>query len=270
MRIPMVAGNWKMNGSRRSVDELLEGIVRQLPKDSIATSADDTTGKVQVVVCPPAIFIPQTVAKLSEPTGDGDGYIGLIGIGAQNASDHESGAFTGEISPVFLADFGVQYVILGHSERRQLFHETDALVAAKFALAQQTGLTPIFCVGETQAQREAGATLQVVGEQLTAVIDQVGAAAFANAVVAYEPVWAIGTGLTATPDQAQEVHENIRRLFAERDQVIANQLRILYGGSVKGDNARSLFACPDIDGGLIGGASLKETEFVAICQAAVY
>ena len=192
-----------------------------------------------------------------------------IAVGGQNASEHESGAYTGETSPVFLADMGCSHVILGHSERRQLFAESNELVAEKFAVAQVNQLTPILCVGETQSQREAGETFSVVKEQIAAVIQRTGIGAFVGAVIAYEPVWAIGTGLTATPDQAQEVHSFIRSYIAGHAADVAAGLRILYGGSVKADNAESLFECDDIDGGLIGGASLKADEFAAICQAAL-
>lgn len=251
MRKPVVAGNWKMNGTRSSVEELVSGI-----KSGLGGSA----GALDVLLCPPAIFIPQVLAA----TGDSS-----IVVGGQNAAAAEKGAYTGEVSPLFLADFGCTHVILGHSERRQLFGETDQQIAEKFELAQTASLVPVLCVGETQAEREAGDTFDVVKTQLLAVIEKVGVEAFANAVVAYEPVWAIGTGLTATPEQAQEVHRYIRELFAEKNQNIAEQLRILYGGSVKSSNAETLFGCADIDGGLIGGASLDPAEFVAICQAAI-
>lgn len=250
MRKPVVAGNWKMNGTRSSVSELVSGIKAQL----------EGGDSLEVLVCPPAIFIPQVLAEIEGSS---------IAVGGQNAAAAEKGAFTGEVSPLFLADFGCSHVILGHSERRQLYGETDAEVAEKFELAQSSSLVPVLCVGETQEQREAGETFEVVRKQLLAVIDKVGIEAFSNAIVAYEPVWAIGTGLTATPEQAQEVHCNIRELFAENSQQIADELRILYGGSVKSSNAKTLFGCPDIDGGLIGGASLDATEFVAICQAAL-
>lgn len=252
MRTPLVAGNWKMNGSRGSIEELVAGIKNQLSELSGA--------QLEILLCPPAIYIPQVVDSCS-----GTGLM----VGGQNAAAHESGAYTGEISPVFLKDFGCSHVILGHSERRQLFAETDELIAEKFELAQREGLTPVLCIGETQAQRESGETFAVVQQQLLAVMDKLGVKALENSVLAYEPVWAIGTGLTATPEQAQEVHQQIRSLVAEQDESVANGLRILYGGSVKASNAASLFACPDIDGGLIGGASLDASEFMAICQAAV-
>lgn len=251
MRKPIVAGNWKMNGSRSQVVELVNAINSQI-------GGLQANGAVEVIVCPPAIFIPQVEALLNESK---------IKLGGQNAANQTSGAYTGEISPAFLAEFGCSHVILGHSERRQLYGETSELVAEKFCLAQQQGLTPILCVGETQQQREAGDTFAVIDEQLRAVLKSAGIAAFANAVIAYEPVWAIGTGLTATPEQAQDVHQHIRAQLAEHDAEIAAATRLLYGGSVKPDNAKSLFACADIDGGLIGGAALKAADFIAICEA---
>ncbi|MCG8670864.1 MAG: triose-phosphate isomerase [Pseudomonadales bacterium] len=250
MRTPVVAGNWKMNGSRDSIGELLAGLKSQL---------ESMTLEAEVLLCPPAIYIPQVLEAVA---GTG------LGVGGQNAAAQENGAFTGETSPSFLADFGCSHVILGHSERRQIFHETDSLIAEKFILAQAQNLTPILCVGETQQEREADETFNVVSRQLLAVIDAAGVNALGNAIVAYEPVWAIGTGLTATPEQAQDVHAAIRQLVAERDQSLADQLRILYGGSVKASNAQTLFSCKDIDGGLIGGASLDAEDFAAICQAA--
>ncbi|MDX1692772.1 MAG: triose-phosphate isomerase [Ketobacteraceae bacterium] len=260
MRTPIVAGNWKMNGSRGAVEDLVSGIRDQLDAALIAEGPAAGQGKTQVILCPPAIYIPQVCAAV-----DGS----ALAVGAQNAAAQEKGAYTGEISPAFLADFGVHHVILGHSERRQLFNESDQLVAEKFALAQKLGLIPVLCVGETRAERESDQTIAVVTRQLQAVIDKVGVAAFGSAIVAYEPVWAIGTGLTATPEQAQEVHRNIRELISSQDASVGDGVRLLYGGSVKAANAEELFRCPDIDGGLIGGASLDPSEFVAICQAAV-
>lgn len=250
MRKPFVAGNWKLHGSQAFVSELLTALKASLG------GADNA---VDVVVCPPSIYVPQAVSELVDSP---------IGVGAQNCAAFSQGAYTGEIAPEFLRDFGCAYVILGHSERRELFAETDADIAAKVALAQSVGLTPILCIGESQSEREAGETLNRVTQQLQAVIDHVGIQAFAQVVVAYEPIWAIGTGLTATPEQAQEVHKGIRDYLAQQDSAIAAGVRILYGGSVKADNAATLFACEDIDGGLIGGASLKAQDFAAICKAA--
>lgn len=250
-RRPFVAGNWKMNGTRASSAELVAGVVR-----GIGSAAN-----VDVALLPPFILIP-AVADLLKPME------GRIAYGGQNLDTHGSGAYTGEVSGAMLRDFGCTYVVVGHSERRQLFGETDLLVAEKFAAAQAAGLTPILCVGETLAEREAGQTEPVVQRQLDAVLDRSGAASLAAATLAYEPVWAIGTGRTATPEQAQAVHGFLRARIASRDAGVAASLRILYGGSVKGANARELFSQPDIDGGLIGGASLKAEEFLTICRAA--
>ncbi len=250
MRQPIVAGNWKMNGSKASVAGLLDGILANANVDSEA----------EVVVIPPTVFLADVVQILSGSA---------IAWGAQTLSEHQAGAYTGEISASMLNDYQVKYVLAGHSERRQLFAESNEQVAAKFAMAQRAGLTPILCVGETQAQREAEQTWEIIKAQLDAVLVLSGAIQnFAQAVVAYEPVWAIGTGLTATPEQAQAVHEQIRGYLAAQDQVIAEQLRILYGGSVKAENAKALFAMQDIDGGLVGGASLDATSFNAIINAA--
>jgi triosephosphate isomerase len=191
-----------------------------------------------------------------------------IAWGAQNLSTEASGAFTGEVAASMLLDFGCKYVIVGHSERRSYYGEDDTLVARKYAVARAAGLTPILCVGETLEEREAGVTEAVVGRQLEAVIDLEGIAALADGVIAYEPVWAIGTGVTASPEQAQDVHAFIRSQVAEKSETVAQALRILYGGSMKADNARELIAKADIDGGLIGGASLKAADFLAICRAA--
>lgn len=213
---------------------------------------------VEVVVCVPYPYLAQAQQLLNG---------GPVAWGAQNVSEHDAGAFTGEVSAAMLKDFGCRYVIIGHSERRALYGESDAQVASKFVAASNAGLTPILCVGEQLTERESGATMQVVTRQLDAVLERVGAAALANGVLAYEPVWAIGTGKTATPMQAQEVHAALRAHVGRSDAKAAAELTILYGGSVKGSNAGELFAMGDIDGGLIGGASLKADEFLAICQA---
>ncbi|MDX1403665.1 MAG: triose-phosphate isomerase [Woeseiaceae bacterium] len=249
MRNYLVAGNWKMHGSHAANAELLDGIIAGMPKSEA----------VSLLVCPPFPYLAAVAEKLS---GTG------IGLGAQNASQHDSGAYTGETAPSMLKDVGCEYVILGHSERRHGMGETSPLVAAKFKAAQEAGLIPILCVGETREEREAEKTSAVIDEQLYAVLGDSGIEAFRLAVIAYEPVWAIGTGLTATPDQAQEVHRHIRELLASKDEDAANGVKILYGGSVKGDNAAGLFGKPDIDGGLIGGASLKAADFLAIANAA--
>lgn len=250
-RRPLVAGNWKMNGTRALAAELIGGIVRGI--GSVANA--------EVVLCPPFILIPLVAEKLKDIGGQ-------IGWGGQNLSSHPSGAYTGEISGPMLRDAGCTYVIVGHSERRTLYGETDAMVAEKFAAAQAAGLTPILCLGETLAERETGRTEPVVERQLAAVLERSGIESLARATIAYEPVWAIGTGRTATPEQAQAVHRFLRARIAARDARIADGVRILYGGSVKGGNAPELFSQPDIDGGLIGGASLHAEEFLAICRAA--
>jgi len=249
MRRSVVAGNWKMNGTRQSIESLLAGLIPGL--------ADGV--KADVVLCPPF------------------GYLDLVGralagsaarLGAQTVSEHPSGAYTGEVAAEMLRDLGCSHAIVGHSERRTLFNESSAVVAHKFAAARAAGLVPILCVGETLEERESGTTREVIGEQLDSVLNLEAAGGLGGALVAYEPVWAIGTGKTASPEQAQEIHEFIRSRVAERDAEVAGQLPILYGGSVKPGNAGELFGMPDIDGGLIGGASLKAEDFLPICRAA--
>jgi len=249
MRKALVAGNWKMNGSLDANRELLSAL-------GGAVQASDA---VAVAVCPPAVYLRDTLAQLEGSA---------IAVGGQDCSDEKAGAFTGEIAADMLKEIGCDYVIVGHSERRARQHEDSAWVARKFIAAQAAGLVPILCVGEQLEDREAGRTEAVVAEQLDAVMDAAGVAAFDRAVVAYEPVWAIGTGLTASPEQAAEVHAFIRARVSARDQGVAEGLRILYGGSVKADNAAGLFALPDIDGGLIGGASLDADSFIGIVSAA--
>lgn len=249
MRQPLVAGNWKLNGSLASVKELLAGIKAGLGE---VTNAE-------VAVCPPYIYIPEAQTQLSNTS---------IAWGGQNLSAETGGAFTGEVAGAMLRDFGCKYVLVGHSERRTLYGEDNALVAKKFAVAREAGLIPILCVGETLEERQQGTTEEVVGAQLSAVIDREGVAALADAVVAYEPVWAIGTGMTASPEQAQAVHAFIRAQVAQHDAAVADGLRILYGGSMKPENAVELMAQSDIDGGLIGGAALKADDFLSICKAA--
>ncbi len=246
MRAKLIAGNWKMNGSLQSVGELIDGI-----------KAGDA-GKAELAVCPPAVFLMKVGSMLGGSS---------IALGAQNVCDHENGAFTGEVSAAMLVECGCRYVIVGHSERRSLYGESDTLVAARFAMGHKGGLVPILCVGETLAERERGITEQVVGRQLDAVIEACGIGAFESAVVAYEPVWAIGTGQVATPEQAQAVHAFIRAQLAAADSAIAGRLRILYGGSMKPSNAAELLSQPDIDGGLIGGASLQAEDFLGIAQS---
>jgi len=246
MRKKLVAGNWKMHGSLAENAALLSAI-----KPALAG--------IEAVVCVPFPYLAQAQAALAGSS---------IAWGAQNVSEQSKGAFTGEVSASMLLDFGCKYVIVGHSERRSLYGESDALVASKYKAAQAAGLTPILCVGESLDEREAGVTEAIVSRQLDAVIDAAGVGSLAKAVVAYEPVWAIGTGKTASPEQAQAVHAFIRGKIAALDEGVANQLVIQYGGSVKAANAAELMVQPDIDGGLIGGASLVAGEFVAICRAA--
>jgi triosephosphate isomerase len=245
-RTSLVAANWKMNGSRTSGLAWLEAFA---PRRAALAC--------EVVVCAPSVYL----AALSAAAKG-------IDIGAQDVSEREPGAFTGDVAATMLVDVGCRWVIVGHSERRQLHGEGDAVVAAKAEAALKAGLRPIVCVGETLAERESGHTQAVVARQLDAVLDRVGAAALARGALAYEPVWAIGTGRTATPAQAQEVHAELRARVAARDSGTAAGLRLLYGGSVKPANAAELFAQADIDGGLIGGASLVVDDFAAICAAA--
>jgi triosephosphate isomerase len=248
MRRKLVAGNWKMHGNLVDNDALLGGILAGMGEV-----------KADVAVCVPFPYLHQTKARLAGTR---------VAWGAQNLSQHAKGAYTGEVSALMLNDFECRYVIIGHSERRALYGESDALVAEKYAAAQTAGLIPILCVGETLEERESGITEAVVGRQLDAVLDKSGVVSLANAVIAYEPVWAIGTGRTATPEQAQAVHAFIRNKIRALDAEVAEHLVIQYGGSVKAANAAELFAQPDIDGGLIGGASLNAEEFLAICRAA--
>lgn len=248
MRKPLIAGNWKMNGSLTSVIHLADGV-----SQGAAVLPD-----VDIVVLPPLVYLSTVQAHLSN----------YVRLGAQNLYPGDQGAFTGEVSGRMLKDLGCQYVLVGHSERRTLLGDDFAQVSAKFIAAQASGLTPILCVGETRAEREAGQTERVIAAQLEAVMAEAGVAAFAKAVIAYEPVWAIGTGLTATPAQAQAVHATIRQIIVKNQVDLGAAIRILYGGSMKPDNAVALLAEPDIDGGLIGGASLEVDSFLAICAAA--
>jgi triosephosphate isomerase (TIM) len=249
MRRSLVAGNWKMNGSRAENASLVRSLLDHARPDS-------TT---EVLLCPPFVYLHE-VGRLLK---DSD-----VALGAQSLCAEAMGAFTGEVSAAMLKDVGCSYVLVGHSERRQVYTEGDALVARKFVAAQSQGLVPVLCVGETLEEREGGHTAQVVARQLDAVLAVCGVGAFRSAVIAYEPVWAIGTGRNASPDQAQEVHAMIRGKVAALDATIGESVRILYGGSVKASNARELFAMPDIDGGLVGGASLNADEFARICAAA--
>ncbi|HSC14053.1 MAG TPA: triose-phosphate isomerase [Gammaproteobacteria bacterium] len=249
-RKPLIAGNWKMHGSLADSRKLVEALRGGVTADARAT----------MLLCPPYVYLPAVHEWVRGSP---------IVLGAQDIADKPAtGAYTGEVSGPMLRDVGCSYVIVGHSERRALYGETDVVVATKLKAAQAAGLTPIACVGETLEQREAGQTRSVISDQVAAIVDAAGVQALAKAVIAYEPVWAIGTGRTATPEQAQEVHSFIRGLVAARDATIAAGLSILYGGSVKGANARSLFAMADVDGGLVGGASLVAAEFLEIFRAA--
>ena len=248
MRRSLVVGNWKMNGTRASASALLNDILAGLGGC-----------RAEVGVCVPFVFIPQAAEALRGKS---------VVLGSQNVADQDSGAFTGEVSASMLREFGCTLALVGHSERRLLYGESSQLVAARYGRAIAQGVRPILCVGETLEQREQGKTLEVVDEQINTVVDSAGVESLEKAVIAYEPVWAIGTGKTATTEQAQEVHRHIRELVAQWNPKIADSLQILYGGSVKADNAKDLFAQPDIDGGLIGGASLDAKSFLAICHSA--
>lgn len=247
MRKKLVAGNWKMHGNLKSNAELVQGVC-------VGVAGLD----VDVAVCVPYPYLAQVGEALKGAN---------VTVGAQDVSEHAQGAYTGEVSAAMLLDFGCKYAIVGHSERRSYYGDTDAVVAAKCEAALKSGLIPILCVGETLDERESNVTADVVTRQLDAFISRCGVDALANAVVAYEPVWAIGTGRTATPEQAQEVHALIRARVARDSATVAGGLRILYGGSMKPGNAKELMAQPDIDGGLIGGAALVAADFVAICAA---
>ncbi len=248
-RRSLVAANWKMNGTLATVKPLLEEITKGI---SSGCEAD-------VVICPPYVYVPE-LSKLLRDTG--------IYLGAQNVSNYDAGAYTGEISVAMLNEYNCQFVIIGHSERRHIYGETDEIVAEKFMQVHKAGLTPILCVGEQLQERQADNTEEVIARQIDTVIDKTGIAPFKDAIVAYEPVWAIGTGQNATPLQAQQVHAFIRLRLARHDDNIADAIRILYGGSVKTDNSEEIFSMADVDGGLIGGASLVARDFLTICQNA--
>ena len=246
MRPSLIAGNWKMNGNLQFAIDLVEGIM-----------AGDA-GKAELAICPPAVYLMKLGGMLAQSK---------IALGAQNVCDREAGAFTGEIAASMLRECGCRYALVGHSERRSLYAESDQLVASRFAMALQAGLTPILCVGETLEERENGVTESVVDRQIDVVIETSGIEGIAQSVIAYEPVWAIGTGQVATPEQAQAVHAFIRKKIAQMDDGIAQKVQILYGGSMNPANASELLSQSDIDGGLIGGAALKADDFLAIAQA---
>ncbi len=249
MRRQMVAGNWKMHGSRAANQSLLSELEMNVKPE----------WPIDIVVFPPYVYLTDAVRMLED---------GRIAVGAQDVCAESGGAFTGQVCASMLKDVGCTHVIVGHSERRRWYHEDDALIARKFGAALEAGLVPILCVGETLEERERHQTEAVIARQLDAVTAMHGAGGFTRALLAYEPVWAIGTGRTASPVQAQEVHAFLRGRIVGQDAKIGRQLRILYGGSVKGGNAAELFAMPDVDGGLIGGASLSAEEFLKICEAA--
>lgn len=257
MRNILIAGNWKMNGSNAANAELIAGITAGLASVGVGEATGDR--RVELLVCPPMPYL--------QSVSDAIGGAG-VSLGAQTVSEFESGAYTGESSAHMLKESGCSHVIVGHSERRALFNESSEDVAKKFAAAAGASLVPVLCLGETLEERQGDRTQAVINEQLDAVVDAVGIEVFENAVIAYEPVWAIGTGMTATPEQAQAVHAHIRGRVATQSASIAGDLQILYGGSMKGENAMGLLSQPDIDGGLIGGASLKAGDFLAIAQAA--
>lgn len=249
MRQPLVMGNWKLNGNQAFTAKLITELSHQLAQVKGCT----------IAIAPPAVYLSQAAKAIANT---------VITLGAQNMDCNLSGAYTGETSAEMLKDIGVRYIILGHSERRTYHHESDQLIAEKFAVARNSGLTPVLCIGETESENEAGQTEQVCARQIDAVLNLVGVEAFRDAVIAYEPVWAIGTGKSATPLQAQAVHQFIRGHIAKFDNSVAQQLIIQYGGSVNDSNAAELFSQPDIDGALVGGASLKAATFSTIIKAA--
>lgn len=251
VRQHIVAANWKMHGNHADNQQLLSSISAGLSIEILS----------QILVFPPFVYLPQVAALTAEDQC-------LIGFGAQNLSDQQKGAYTGEISASMLVDLGCSHVLVGHSERRSRYQESEQMVASKFVSATAAGLIPVLCVGESLKEREAGKTMAVVFRQLDAIIDVAGIAGLGKGIIAYEPVWAIGTGKTASPQQAQEVHNELRSHIRELDQKLANEIQILYGGSVNATNAAELFAMEDIDGGLIGGASLMADDFIKICVAA--
>lgn len=244
-RRPLVLANWKANGDHNSNQTLIEALCQGWKG----------LNKAEMVICPPHCYLGQVSDALAHAN---------IEVGAQDISRFERGAYTGDVTAFMLAEFGCRYVIVGHSERREYFSETDAQVIEKFQRAQEQGLTPILCVGESLQERDAGKALEKIGAQIKAVLDSCGRNCFVNALIAYEPIWAVGTGRIATPEQVEEVHQYIREIFGE----LGDKIRILYGGSVKADNAAETFALDDVDGALVGGASLKAEDFLTICRAA--
>ncbi len=256
MRPLTIIGNWKMNGGLASNQQLLEKL---LSEGAATFETICHRLPIRVGVCVPYLYLAQAQSLLGSTK---------LALGAQDVSDHPNGAYTGDVSATMLQEFACQYVIVGHSERRQYHQESDALVARKAKATLQAKMTPIICVGETEAEYDAGKTLSVVRRQLQAVIDLLQVQ-IASCIIAYEPVWAIGTGKVPTPQGAQDVHRELRLQLATFDAEAASKVAILYGGSLKADNAKDLLAMPDIDGGLVGGASLDAQEFLAICQAGI-
>lgn len=259
LRIPIVVGNWKMQGSSALVNSFLTELIK----------SSDSFKVIEVVVCPPALYLTQAIKLIqsSQLSNSNPIHFSNLWIGAQNAYFKQEGAYTGEISPSMLNDIGVKYVILGHSERRQYFGETDSLIARKCQAAYDMGLNPILCLGETAEEREKGLTFDVIELQLDTVLSEISKEARDSLLLAYEPVWAIGTGVTASPKEAEEVHAFLRKKLAKLDPKLSDKLRILYGGSVKANNAKDIFDEPNIDGVLVGGASLVAQEFLNICEA---
>jgi len=247
MRQSLIMGNWKMNGSRTEAQSLAQAIVAGLD-----------AGDQGIAVCVPFVYLSDVCHIIGSTP---------VALGAQNVADQEKGAYTGEVSAAMLKDCGCSYALVGHSERRTYYGDTDQSVAARFCQAQKQGVIPVLCIGETLEQREQDKTFGVIDEQLDAVIDVAGIDALSNAAIAYEPVWAIGTGKTASDEQAQEVHHYIRQRLAEKSQQVSDKIQILYGGSMKPENAKALLAMPDIDGGLIGGASLDAKSFLSIYRS---
>ncbi|KGQ41010.1 triose-phosphate isomerase [Gallibacterium anatis] len=248
-RRPLVMGNWKLNGSKAFTKELINGLKAELAG----------VEGCDVAIAPPVMYLAEAEAALAGSK---------IALGSQNVDLKQSGAFTGDISATMLKDFGAKYIIIGHSERRAYHHESDEFIAQKFAVLKEQGLVPVLCIGESEAENEAGKTEEVCARQIDAVLNTLGAEAFLGAVIAYEPIWAIGTGKSATPAQAQAVHAFIRSHIAKKDEKVAEQVILQYGGSVNDGNAAELFAMPDIDGALVGGASLKAPAFATIVKAA--
>ena len=252
----MVAGNWKMNGSIALAQDIFKQFAQKVPTDFS-----------EVVICPPSIYLESINQLIS--TNANELNIANLSVGAQNLNQHDSGAHTGEISGLMIKNSGCRYVIVGHSERRKMYNDTSDVVTEKFSAALQHGLTPILCVGESSEARSEGRTFDVIAEELDVIVAKNGSAAFDNAVIAYEPLWAIGTGKSASPEQAQEVHAFIRKRISDISPSAGAKIRILYGGSVTPTNAADIFAQPDVDGGLIGGASLNSSDFLSLCSIAM-